>query len=75
MLDGAGTYVHTFHLLLVVLYRENYIGFVPSTQNHGNWTFTTEEYGRNPAGEDPSCSGMPPAARARAPRRHAPVAL
>ena len=35
------------------MYRENYIGFVPSTQNHGNWTFPTEESGRNPAGEYP----------------------
>ena len=33
--------------------RENYIGFVPNSQNHGKWTFSIEEFGRNPAGPYP----------------------
>eukprot|EP01043_Picozoa_sp_COSAG02_P049694 COSAG02_NODE_5018_length_4721_cov_6.541108_6_plen_87_part_00 len=37
---------------MYVLYEENYIVFAPSTQNHGKRTFSTEQYGRNPAGEE-----------------------
>ena len=34
-------------------YPTLYIGFVPNTQNHGKWTFSIEENGRNPAGPHP----------------------